>query len=267
MRPTLRIVSALAVLALPGAVVRAQSAVITQERQEFARWLASDPLSPFAALANQPVEGAVTLGPPDADIPLTGLAKQTVRITSGRVALEGPGTPRVMPWDQAVPVPPFRLRVVGLRSRPALLVYGPIHGAPHAAWFPEDAGAVQDVVVAPPSRPATITITGLDGIETAATEAGTVTLTSGQTLRVRRVATGPDEQELQLYFRDATSGNGTYPAGRFVTLSPLGGPRYRLDWNQARNPFCAYNTVFPCPAPWPGNSLSVPINAGERYPK
>ena len=267
MRPALRIVGALAVLALPGAVGAAQSAAITQERQEFTRWLASDPLSPFAALANQPVEGAVTLGPPDADIPLAGLSRQTVRITAQRASLEGPGTARVMPWDQAVAVPPYRLRVVGLRSRPALLVYGPIHGAPHTSWFPVDAGAVQDVVLTPPSRPATISITGLDGIETAATEAGTVLLASGQTLRVRRVATGPDEQELQLYFRDATSGNGTYPAGRFLTLSPLGGARYHLDWNQARNPFCAYNTVFPCPAPWPGNTLSLPITAGERYPK
>jgi len=38
-----------------------------------------------------------------------------------------------------------------------------------------------------------------------------------------------------------------------------------LDFNRARNPSCAYNTVFPCPAPWPGNALRRPIRAGERY--
>jgi uncharacterized protein (DUF1684 family) len=74
-----------------------------------------------------------------------------------------------------------------------------------------------------------------------------------------------DEAELQVFFRDSTNGNGSYPAGRFLTLDPAGAGRYRVDLNRARNPFCAYNTVFPCPPPWPGNTLPVSINAGEKY--
>jgi hypothetical protein len=83
---------------------------------------------------------------------------------------------------------------------------------------------------------------------------------------VRRIPdAASEEDELTIYFRDATSGEGTYPAGRFVTLDPLGGNRYRLDFNGARNPFCAYSTVYPCPVPWAGNTLPVAIAAGERY--
>ena len=74
-----------------------------------------------------------------------------------------------------------------------------------------------------------------------------------------------DESELEIYFRDGTSGKGSYPAGRFVSLIPLPGNRYALDFNRARNPFCAYNTVYPCPTPWRGNTLERPIAAGEKY--
>ena len=70
---------------------------------------------------------------------------------------------------------------------------------------------------------------------------------------------------LIVFFRDATNGKGTYPAGRFVPLLPEGNGRYRLDFNRARNPFCAYSSVYPCPAPWPGNLIPAPIEAGERY--
>jgi hypothetical protein len=44
-----------------------------------------------------------------------------------------------------------------------------------------------------------------------------------------------------------------------------GGGRYRLDFNRARNPFCAYSSAYPCPAPWAGNTIPAPVMAGERY--
>jgi uncharacterized protein (DUF1684 family) len=83
-------------------------------------------------------------------------------------------------------------------------------------------------------------------------------------LRVRRIPTG-DESELEIYFRDATNGHGTYPAGRFVPLVPLPDGRYRLDFHRARNPFCAYSSAFACPAPWRGNTIEAKVEAGERY--
>ena len=76
---------------------------------------------------------------------------------------------------------------------------------------------------------------------------------------------GTGESELEIFFRDSTNGNGTYPAGRFVSLIPLGDGRYRLDFNRARNPFCAYSTAYACPLPWQGNVLPAPVRAGEQY--
>ncbi len=107
-----------------------------------------------------------------------------------------------------------------------------------------------------------------DGIETAATEVGSfvVPLGGGTSLRVLRipVASG-DESELEIFFRDASNGQGTYPGGRFVSLHPLPNGQFRLDLNRARNPFCAYSSVYRCPAPWRGNTISIPVRAGERY--
>jgi uncharacterized protein (DUF1684 family) len=90
----------------------------------------------------------------------------------------------------------------------------------------------------------------------------------GQPLRltVRRLpGVTEDESELQVFFRDRTSGRGSYDGGRFVELLPQPDGTYLLDFNRARNPFCAYSSVYPCPAPWPGNTLDAEVTAGERY--
>ena len=74
-----------------------------------------------------------------------------------------------------------------------------------------------------------------------------------------------DESELEIFFRDGTNGRGSYPAGRFVSLVPAGDGQYRLDFNRARNPFCAYSSAYACPAPWRGNTIAADVSAGERY--
>ena len=78
-----------------------------------------------------------------------------------------------------------------------------------------------------------------DGVEVEATEAGTVRVPLGGVttpLRVRRIPGDADESDLEIYFRDATSGHGSYPAGRFVSLTPLANGRYRLDFNSRAQP-------------------------------
>ena len=50
-----------------------------------------------------------------------------------------------------------------------------------------------------------------------------------------------------------------------MALAPAAAGRYRLDFNRARNPFCAYSSAYPCPAPWPGNTVPASVTAGERY--
>ena len=94
-------------------------------------------------------------------------------------------------------------------------------------------------------------VLGVDGVEVEAAEAGSVVVPIGGErvrLRVRRLPTaGGEESELEVFFRDGTNGRGTYPAGRFVALVPERPGRYRLDFNRARNPFCAYSSAYPVP--------------------
>jgi len=64
-------------------------------------------------------------------------------------------------------------------------------------------------------------------------------------------------------FTDATTGDETYGAGRYLDLTPVSGGVFMADFNLAYNPYCAYNDRWTCPVPPPENRLSVPIRAGE----
>ncbi|WP_336134680.1 DUF1684 domain-containing protein [Natronomonas amylolytica] len=111
----------------------------------------------------------------------------------------------------------------------------------------------------------------------------------------------PDEHTLVAYqrvdhdggslfvpFRDKTTGQQTYPGGRYMELHVEGASRsdansssgeqsdprdgeladgetVPLDFNLAYNPFCAYSDVFECPLPPQENWLDIAIPAGERY--
>lgn len=74
----------------------------------------------------------------------------------------------------------------------------------------------------------------------------------------------PDDRELFLPFRDATSGKETYGAGRYVEVEPGEGDHVVVDFNTAYNPNCAYNSRWSCPLPPGENWLSVRIEAGEK---
>lgn len=74
------------------------------------------------------------------------------------------------------------------------------------------------------------------------------------------------EDILFVPFRDATSGQETYGAGRYLDLPfTHGAASYVVDFNEAYNPLCAYSPYYSCPYPPPENHLRVPIRAGERY--
>lgn len=74
------------------------------------------------------------------------------------------------------------------------------------------------------------------------------------------------DQQLFVPFTDPTNGQQTYGAGRFldVPLPPAEANEIELDFNQAYNPYCAYNHEFNCPKPPAENRLTVPVAAGEQ---
>jgi uncharacterized protein (DUF1684 family) len=65
-------------------------------------------------------------------------------------------------------------------------------------------------------------------------------------------------------FRDSTSGQETYGAGRYLTLELNENDQYELDFNRAFNPYCAYTDAYECGFPPAENDLPVAIRAGER---
>jgi uncharacterized protein len=74
-----------------------------------------------------------------------------------------------------------------------------------------------------------------------------------------------------LSFADATSGNETYGACRYLLDTVKGADlgevngRLLLDFNFAFNPSCAYDPRWVCPLAPPGNRLAAPVRGGERY--
>ncbi len=65
-------------------------------------------------------------------------------------------------------------------------------------------------------------------------------------------------------FRDATSGNESYGAARYLDLEVQHDDEYALDFNYAYNPYCAYSEDYICPLPPRENWLTASIRAGEK---
>jgi hypothetical protein len=70
-------------------------------------------------------------------------------------------------------------------------------------------------------------------------------------------------ERLFFNFGDATNGDATYPAGRFLFADTAQQGKVTLDFNQATNPFCAYTPYATCPLPPAQNRLPIRIEAGE----
>lgn len=76
---------------------------------------------------------------------------------------------------------------------------------------------------------------------------------------------GPYRGTLFLAFADKTSAGETYGAGRYLDVKKVpGAASITLDFNEAYNPYCAYNDNYSCPFPPKENILTVPIKAGEK---
>jgi hypothetical protein len=77
-----------------------------------------------------------------------------------------------------------------------------------------------------------------------------------------------EDDGLFIIFKDNTAGDTTYGSGRFMYVDkmPEPGKPFRLDFNRAYNPPCAFSEYTTCPLPPRQNVLDVSIEAGEKYP-
>ena len=254
---------------LAAAPLSAQAPDVARERAAYIAWLETAPNSPLKALAQQPLGSGLTLGPEDADIPLLGLPKHRLIAKENSVILQGLGDDtQVVRRERPFRISGYTLYVTASARGKMVTVFGNSTRKRPPGYYEYDSSLVFTGRLVPPTQRSSSRVLTSDGIETQAIEAGTIVASIGTPvkLRVLRIpgASG-EESELEIFFQDESNGEGTYPAGRFVNLTPVGRGEYRLDFNRARNPFCAYNSVYPCPVPWRGNLIRAPVRAGERY--
>lgn len=72
------------------------------------------------------------------------------------------------------------------------------------------------------------------------------------------------EDYLFLPFTDTTNEKLTYGGGRYISLSIPEGDTLVIDFNQAYNPYCAYNKDYSCPKVPSENNLDIEIRAGVK---
>jgi len=78
------------------------------------------------------------------------------------------------------------------------------------------------------------------------------------------VLTPEYEDYLFMPFTDATNGDGSYGGGRYIDLKLPEGDSIIIDFNQAYNPYCAYNEKYSCPIPPKNNNLDLKVLAGVK---
>ena len=69
---------------------------------------------------------------------------------------------------------------------------------------------------------------------------------------------------LFLPFSDLTCGKDSYIGGRYIDMRIPKSEKVIIDFNQAYNPYCAYNYEYSCPIVPLENDLDIEINAGVK---
>ncbi len=72
------------------------------------------------------------------------------------------------------------------------------------------------------------------------------------------------EDYLFLPFSDLTCGKDSYIGGRYIDMRIPKSGKVTIDFNQAYNPYCAYNYEYSCPIVPLENDLDIEINAGVK---
>jgi len=134
-------------------------------------------------------------------------------------------------------------------------------------WFPIQTGYRVTGRFIPDPEPRSLQVINTFGdLDTFTTQGVVEFALNGQTLRLRPFTTRP--KRFYFVFKDASSGNETYAAARFLYADLKDDGTTVLDFNQAYNPPCAFNPFTTCPIPLPENRLPVKVLAGERaYPE
>ncbi|MGE3178893.1 MAG: DUF1684 domain-containing protein [Vicinamibacterales bacterium] len=261
---------------------------IDKDRTETQAWLKSAPTSYLATISRRDFEGrpALTVGrAADNDIRVDDPAfeahhlRVTVEGDRFRVDAVDPSARFVSdktPARSAIVEPSmldvgrFKLRL-SHQGFPGIIVFDP--QSPHfrkykgLKYFPPNLDLRYELPLTRNPKPETIVILSTRGNQRRATRVGwfefAVRGTPVKLEAVNLLEPGVPEDELGIFFRDATTGKESYPLGRYVDVKKLPDGRYLLDFNFTYNPACAYSDHYNCPIPPRTNVLPVAIDAGE----
>lgn len=137
-------------------------------------------------------------------------------------------------------------------------------------YFPTDIALRVQAKYTPVSAPDSVSIIGVLGMETRMSHEGDLTFTLGGRRYSLMVIREPEDHGKNLFvmFTDSTNRKETYPATRYVWVTPpdsLG--RTVIDFNKAYNPPCAFTKFSTCPFPPKGNHLPLRVEGGEWNPQ
>lgn len=132
-------------------------------------------------------------------------------------------------------------------------------------YYPVDPKWRVEARLEPHAEPKVVPIADVTGMTTEYTSPGTLVFTVDG--REHRLDTIPEEggDRLFIIFKDETSRDTTYPAGRYLYAERPGPDgKVIVDFNRAYNPPCAFTDFATCPLPPPQNRLRVAVEAGEK---
>lgn len=156
-----------------------------------------------------------------------------------------------------------RMDRLGVRLRdydhPAVTAFAGIES------YPADPSWRLEARFEPYPEPRTIRVpTVVEGLGWEPTVPGTLEFEAqGQSLSLEAYQS---DDEFMIVFADATTGDTTYPAGRYLAAALPGPDGYTtLDFNKAYNPPCVFTEFATCPLATARNRLPVAVEAGEKY--
>jgi len=235
--------------------------------------------SPLAAFARHDFLGQEPLGfgsALDDDVQLEGVEPHAARIhvNGDHFEIERAGKLESLPPGGArIGLGRYTLRL-SHQNFPGVLVLDPqspaLQTGPFPVWFDPDPAFRVEARLVEDEPPREEVILSTRGNKRRALRLGKLEFTlQEKPLRltaVRLLEPGQGEAAVSIFFRDQTTGHESYPVGRYVDAEALGGDRYRLDFNRADNPTCAFAPLYNCPVPPRENLLPVAVRAGERDP-
>jgi uncharacterized protein (DUF1684 family) len=264
---------------------------LLDERTRTSEEMRTSSTSPLLAVERHIVPGATYVSGDATSVMLTG------DVRDGAAAVFRPGTP-AWTWEplqpdlvatrtsgEPVPAGPVTSPVVLVLGRFSLIAQ-PVESTFVVQVYDGEAPAKKDftglvhydpvpdlavvAAVEPATDTSTITMPTSIGLEKSFRRYGTLTFTiDGQPVKLTAYQPVGASDALFIPFRDATSGQATYGAGRYLDVAlPAGKPSHVvLDFNRAYSPMCSFSSAYNCPLPPVENHLEVAIEAGEKtYP-